>query len=692
MAAYNGEERVLATAQHIVRSLGTNETMTDDMLKIFSKFDNRFSSMNELLPKSKSSSDSQAAAAVGESSIQHEEGQEGEEIIESPFTDLDSAEKVVLQWDMASSEAARQCMIWECSREESGSYLQAVDEVQELLETLALSPNNSALQDRAQTLQQLAMARLEEEFRHMLVAHSESVDPDWLMETLLGNGLGNSVEDQELAPEGSTAGEGEGEEDGEEDVPVARPVAELQLDLLPPEIVADLSDIARRMILAGYGRECCQVYGSVRKAVLEESLTRLGVEKLSIDEVQKMAWDSLEGKIKKWIQAMKVSVKVLFASEGRLSDQVFTDFVAIRESCFADLAKSSIMQLLSFSEAIAISRRTPEKLFKILDMYETLRDLIPEIEATFTGEGCASVRSEAAGILMRLGEAARGTFAEFENAIHRDTSRTPVPGGAVHPLTRYVMNYIRFLFDYTDTLKQLFGEKKKEVPKLLGEESPNGVADFLGDSDVAKNSEKSPLAVQTIWITHVLETNLDGKSKLYRDNALTYLFLMNNVHYIVQKVKNTEVRALLGDDWVKKHTSMVRQHATSYQRAAWGRVLQCLRDEGIHVTGSAASNVSRVVLKDRFKSFNAAFEEVHKVQSSWIVPDLQLRDELKISIADKLLPAYRSFLGRYRSYLETGKHPEKYIKFSSEDLEAYLNDLFEGASGSMTLRRKSFSS
>lgn len=678
MAAFDGEERVLATAQHIVRSLGTNETMTDDMLKIFSKFDNRFSSMNELLPKMKVDPGPESSL---EGSL--------EEVIEGPFTDLDSAEKVLLQWDMASSEAARQCMIWECSREESGSYLQAVDDVQILLETLAVSQNSSALQDHAQTLQQLAMARLEEEFRHMLVAHSESVDPDWLMETLLGS-VGNSrVEDAELAPEG-TAGE-EGEEEGEEDVPVARPVAELQLDLLPPEIVADLSDIARRMILAGYGRECCQVYGSVRKAVLEESLARLGVEKLSIDEVQKMAWDSLEGKIKKWIQAIKVSVKVLFASEGRLSNQVFTDFVSIRESCFADLAKSSIMQLLSFSEAIAISRRTPEKLFKILDMYETLRDLIPEIEATFTGEGCASVRSEGAGILMRLGEAARGTFAEFENAIHRDTSKTPVPGGAVHPLTRYVMNYIRFLFDYTDTLKQLFGEKKKEVPKLLGEES-NGVADFLGDLDVAKNNEKSPLAVQTIWITHVLETNLDGKSKLYRDNALTYLFLMNNVHYIVQKVKNTEVRGLLGDDWVKKHTSMVRQHATSYQRAAWGRVLQCLRDEGIHVTGSAASSVSRVVLKDRFKSFNAAFEDVHKVQSSWIVPDLQLRDELKISIADKLLPAYRSFLGRYRSYLETGKHPEKYIKFSSEDLEAYLNDLFEGASGSMTLRRKSFSS
>ncbi|BBM98606.1 exocyst complex component 7 [Marchantia polymorpha subsp. ruderalis] len=684
MAAFDGEERVLATAHHIVRSLGTTETMTDDMLKILSKFDDRFSSMNEVLPKK------QESGACAESSQEKEAAtSEKQPVVETNEVDLEAVEKVVMQWDMASSEAARACLIWECSRDEVASYLQAVDELQSVLESLNVSQSNSNSdrQDHAQSLQQVAMQRLEEEFRHMLVNHSESVDPEWLMETLLGGGSNNSnVEEATEADVHSS-----GEEEGEEDVPVARPVADLQLDLLPPEIVSDLSDIARRMIQAGYARDCCQVYTTVRKPVLEESLGRLGVEKLTIDEVQKMPWDTLEGRIKKWIQAMKVSVKVLFASEGRLCDQVFAESVATRETCFSDVAQSSIMQLLSFSEAIAISRRTPEKLFKILDMYETLRDLIPEIEAIFTGEGCTKVRSEAAGILMRLGEAARGTFAEFENAIHRDTSRTPVPGGAVHPLTRYVMNYIRFLFDYTETLKQLFGDKKKEVPKLLGEET-NGVADFLGDDDKAKNNEKSPLAVQTIWITHVLESNLDGKSKLYKDLSLTYLFLMNNVHYIVQKVKNSEVRGLLGDDWVRKHNSMVRQHATSYQRAAWGKVLSCLRDEGIHATGSAASGVSRVVLKDRFKSFNAAFEDVHKVQSSWIIPDPQLRDELRISIADKLLSAYRSFLGRYRTYLETGKHPEKYIKFGAEDLEKYLNDLFEGSSGSMTLRRKSFSS
>lgn len=95
------------------------------------------------------------------------------------------------------------------------------------------------------------------------------------------------------------------------------------------------------------------------------------------------------------------------------------------------------------------------------------------------------------------------------------------------------------------------------------------------------------------------------------------------------------------------------------------------------------------MLKERFKSFNTLFEEIHKIQSTWIVADDQLRTELRISIDEVVIPAYRSFLGRFQQYLENGRHPEKYIKYSPEDLETYINELFEGTSGSMSKRRSS---
>ena len=41
-----------------------------------------------------------------------------------------------------------------------------------------------------------------------------------------------------------------------------------------------------------------------RSSVLEEGLRKLGVEKLSKEDVQKMQWEVLEAKIENWIHFM----------------------------------------------------------------------------------------------------------------------------------------------------------------------------------------------------------------------------------------------------------------------------------------------------------------------------------------------------------------------------------------------------
>jgi exocyst complex protein 7 len=75
------------------------------------------------------------------------------------------------------------------------------------------------------------------------------------------------------------------------------------------------------------------------------------------------------------------------------------------------------------------------------------------------------------------------------------------------------------------------------------------------------------------------------KSNLYKDVSLSYLFLMNNLHYIVKKVKGSKLLGLLGYGWLRKNQDKVRQYAANYERAAWMKALNCLRDEGIHVSG-----------------------------------------------------------------------------------------------------------
>lgn len=672
MAAIEGDERVIATAQQIVRSLATTETMHKDMLRILSNFDNRFSSMTERL---------------------------GIDTVSDIEDRLASAEEVVLRWDGNSSEVARESMIWEGPPDEAASYLQAVDEVQRLtesLESISLTENHndksnnndfhgSELLDRAQNVLQIAMARLEEEFHNILVQQGEIFEPERLYQMIHGpvsrvSFCSSRHEDMpDVASISSGEGEGDRDEDAQNILMNTYNSGDLIIDLIRPEVIPDLKDIAERMVASKYERECCQVYSTVRREILDEGLRRLGIEKLSIEEIQKMDWETLEGKIKKWNQAIKIAVQVLLGSEKRLCVQIFEQLGSIQDTCFVETAKGAIMQLLNFAEAIAISRRSPERLFRILDMYESLSDLLPAIKSIFSDESCACIRAEADGILTRLGEAAKGTFVEFENAIQRDTSKTPIPGGAIHPLTRYVMNYIKFLFDYTDILKQLIDEKKEAIPRQLSD----GFKEFAEEDRQGDHSNTTPLARRLLSITSLLESNLEGKSKLYKDIALSHLFMMNNIRYIVQKVRGSELRTLLGDDWIRRHSGQVRQYATNYQRSAWRKVLSCLRDEGIYIGGSSSSKVSKEALKDRFKSFNAVFEEVYRNQTAWLVPDPQLRVELRISIEEKLLPAYRAFLGRFGMHLEGVRHAERYIKYTPEDLENFILDLFEGSPGSM---------
>ncbi|XP_043724055.1 exocyst complex component EXO70B1-like [Telopea speciosissima] len=638
-ATTDGDERVMAAAQQILKSLGTRKDDTEDMIFILSSFDNRLSAITDLLSKS--------GGAAGLS--RNEER-------------LEAAEKIVRRWDSKSDTPHHHCSPWEDSPDEAAEYLFAVDEILRLTEDLTLTSDGGVM-DRAESVLQLAMSRLEDEFRHILIRNTVPLDAGRLYGLIRRLSLSftsndGDVDDIEnsVEEEHESFSEGRGGSFGDN----------LCVDLVNPDAIADLKEIADRMIRSRYEKECCQVYSSVRRDVLQECLSILGIEKLSIEEVQKIEWRFLDEKMKKWIHAVKIVIRVLFPGEKRLCEQVFGDSELIRDVCFTEGAKGCMMQLLNFGEAIAIGQRSPERLSRILDMYEALSVALPELQVLFSDDSGDFVYGEAHGILARLGEAAKGAFAELQNAVQSEASRKQKPNqGEIHPVTRYVMNYMKLLVDYSDSLNQLL------------EDSVDGVEG--GDNNLQLPS-MSPVGRRLLSLISSLESNLEEKSKLYEDSAMQNIFLMNNILYIVQKVKDSELGKLLGDQWVRKRRGQIRQYSTGYLRASWSKVLSCLKDEGIGGGGSS-SNVSKPALKERFKNFNLCFEEIYRTQTAWKVPDPQLREELRILISEKVIPAYRAFLGRFGNHLDSGRNAGKYIKYTPEDLEDYLLDLFEGSPG-----------
>ncbi|GAB4841960.1 hypothetical protein Ancab_011917 [Ancistrocladus abbreviatus] len=612
---------------------------------------------------------------------------------------IELAESIIFRWDSAASEEAREIMIFDGDRQEADRYLHAVDEIQRSIQSTSISDG----QNEANNTIQIAMARLEEEFRNIIITHTSPIETDSLLDpstsytscsssyhghdtadedtAVAGRGGGGCAVDEERLLQ---SGGGSLDRSSGSGMSSCRSTGGIrEITLIPPDAIVDLRSIAERIVAAGYLRECVQVYGSVRKSSLDASFRNLGIEKLSIGDVQRLEWDSLENKIRRWIRAAKFCVRTLFASEKKLSEQIFDGLgAAVDDACFLETVKAPAIQLFSFAEAVSIGRRSPEKLFKILDLHDTLFELLPDIDIVFQSKIAESIRIQAAEILSRLAEAARGILSEFENAVLRETSRGPVPGGTIHPLTRYVMNYINLISDYKQTMIELIVSKPSTGGKFSSDQS-------MPEVDFSELEEgRSALALHLIWIIVILDFNLEGQSRHYKDTSLAHLFMMNNVHYIVQKVKGSpELGEMISDDYLRKLTGKFRQAATSYQRATWVKVLHCLRDEGLHVSGSFSSGVSKSVLRERFKAFNAMFEDVHRTQATWLVPDTQLREELRISISEKLIPAYRFFLGRFRSHIESGRHPEAYIKYSVEDLETSVLDLFEGNHDSQHMRR-----
>ncbi|KAL0008146.1 hypothetical protein SO802_009648 [Lithocarpus litseifolius] len=125
------------------------------------------------------------------------------------------------------------------------------------------------------------------------------------------------------------------------------------------------------------------LFRNTRSSVLEESLQKLGVEKLSKEDAQKMQWEVLEAKIGNWIHFMRIAVKLLYAGEPIVCDQIFEGFDSLRDHCFGEVIASSVSVLLSFRDAIAKSKRLPEKLFVLLGMYEIMRELNSKVLFSF---------------------------------------------------------------------------------------------------------------------------------------------------------------------------------------------------------------------------------------------------------------------------------------------------------------------
>ncbi|CAM0910520.1 unnamed protein product [Alopecurus aequalis] len=221
------------------------------------------------------------------------------------------------------------------------------------------------------------------------------------------------------------------------------------------------------------------------------------------------------------------------------------------------------------------------------------------------------------------------------------TSEEVPQGGGIHEITKYLLKYIMSLLDNGSSLKIIL---------VSDEQDSRVVTETLQD-------------VVATLIRH-MEIMLEKESHRYQDAGLKLMFLVNNANFVLHQVEGSEMRYLLGDDWVLKHRDQLKDNISWLINISWESVMYCL-----HVKSNKIPFLPRL---PTLQMFNLEFEKTYWSQKTWKVENPLLRSNMRKSVSEKLVQAYSS-------YLESNKNKApKLMKYTPEDLEELVLDLFEG--------------
>ncbi|XP_025805191.1 exocyst complex component EXO70A1-like isoform X2 [Panicum hallii] len=507
-----GMEALSRQASALREALGRSEENTQGMVAALGSFDSRVSAIE---------------ASIRPAQVRTQAITMAHENIDRT---IENAEAILAQFDIVRRAEA---VILRGPHENLKIFLEAVDLLKGVVNFFSLNKNFKSCEgvlNQVNNLLTKSALKIEEEFRQLMGTYSKPIEPNHLFDCLLKHLMVSRRDSEAVGEQPSKSFE-----------------TAIHPTLIPSGILPLLHDIACQLVQDGNQQSCYRIYRDARGSALELSLRNLGIEKLSKDDVERMQRVALQVNIGTWTQCMQITVKVLLAGERKICNQIFDGITFNKEQCFAELAKGSVMTLLSFGDTVARSKRSHENLFILLEMYGVMHELQSEVEVIFQGKFCSEMREAALNLTKSLAQVAQEILVDFEDAVVKDSSKTNMQNGTVHPFTFEVIKYVKSLLDYQSTLKILFQQPE------TGSET------------------ESQLAVVIMKIMQALQNNLNGKSKQYKDPALSHIFLMNNLHYMVTSVRRSQAKDILGDDWIQRHRKIVQQNANQYKRVAWAR-------------------------------------------------------------------------------------------------------------------------
>ncbi|KAI4321086.1 hypothetical protein MLD38_034507 [Melastoma candidum] len=399
-------------------------------------------------------------------------------------------------------------------------------------------------------------------------------------------------------------------------------------------------EVLRRISAALAGNDCLDIcidiFVKVRYRRAAKALMRLNPEYLRTytpEEIDEMEWETLEMAITLWIQHFELALKNVFVSEKQLSNRVMGGVMdgLVWLECFVKIADKIMAVFFRFGEGVARgTKERPEKLFKLLDMFDALERIKPEFSLVFEGESGRDICTRFRELEKLLVHAGSKVLWEFGLQIEGDSDGLPPPpDGSVPKLVRYAINYLKYLVTATYCAPMTRVLRTEQTWKTGIQSKPEPDKELLRD------------AVSNMM--EALQRNVESKRSWYKDKALANVFAMNTYWYIYMRTRNTELGKLLGDKYMKKRYKVAAEEAAYlYQKQSWRPIAKILDQP----------NPTRNTAEDRAEGFVKAFEEMAgKHRSVYVIQEEDLREQMKEATVKVVVPVVVEFVKSHGAVL-----------------------------------------
>jgi len=167
-------------------------------------------------------------------------------------------------------------------------------------------------------------------------------------------------------------------------------------------------------------------------------------------------------------------------------------------------------------------------------------------------------------------------------------------------------------------------------------------------------------------------------------------FLLNNFHYIMKTMKQSKIWNLLTpqiqNSFISEYENLVGEQRSIYKASLKGAVQFLTIDEKLQEPKlkKTLNSKEKKLVKQKYEGFNTEIEELFSTLKLYVLPDDDLRKQIREDGRTLILPLYHEFTTSFPESMFT-KTQGKYFRYSQETLDSMLQKCF---SGEFTVQKK----